>query len=50
MLPGSCGFIDKRRTRYVRVSFSLLCDEEVDEVLARLAQAIEDEWKVQNNL
>ncbi|KAF9020567.1 TdiD protein [Hymenopellis radicata] len=45
MLPGECGYHDERKTCYVRVSFSLLSEEEVDEVLRRLASALRDEWE-----
>ncbi|KAK0199870.1 TdiD protein [Desarmillaria ectypa] len=48
MLPGESTYHDGRKTCYVRVSFSLLSDEDVDEVLRRLAAALRDEWHAEN--
>jgi tryptophan aminotransferase len=45
VLPGNSSFYDDRRTAFVRVSFSLLDDEETDEALARLAAAVREEWE-----
>lgn len=39
-LPGKCFFANGRATPYVRASFSLLTEEEVDEGLRRLAEVI----------
>lgn len=44
VLPGECSFFDERRTAYVRVSFSLLNDEDTDEALRRLASVLREEW------
>ena len=43
-LPGESSFYGKRRTACVRVSFSILNDEEMDEALRRLADVLIEEW------
>ncbi|KAF8630898.1 hypothetical protein AX17_005256 [Amanita inopinata Kibby_2008] len=45
-LPGSYAFIDNRRTAYVRMSFSLMSEAEMDEALKRLATVLCEEWDV----
>ncbi|KAK0450426.1 pyridoxal phosphate-dependent transferase [Desarmillaria tabescens] len=49
MLPGESTYHDGRKTCYARVSFSLLSDEDADEVLRRLAAALRDEWHSTEN-
>ena len=46
VLPGNSSFYDNRKTTFVRVSFSLLNEEETDEALSCLASALREEWEV----
>lgn len=39
-LPGTVFMPDGRKTAYVRASFSLLCEEDVNEALRRLKEVI----------
>jgi len=43
-LPGTVFFAGGRRTAFVRASFSLLNEDDVDEALRRLAGVIRKEW------
>lgn len=48
MLPGESGYLDGRKSCYVRLSFSLLSEQEVDEGLRRLAAALRDDCDTYN--
>jgi tryptophan aminotransferase len=43
VLPGATAFVDGRQTARVRVSFSLLTEEETDEAIRRLAEVLKEE-------
>ncbi|PFH53413.1 hypothetical protein AMATHDRAFT_55357 [Amanita thiersii Skay4041] len=44
VLPGGYAFIDHKRSPYVRISFSLLSESEMDEAIRRLASVMHEEW------
>ncbi|KIJ40419.1 hypothetical protein M422DRAFT_780719 [Sphaerobolus stellatus SS14] len=44
LLPGNTAYIDDRKTTCVRVSFSLLTEDEMEEAVKRLADAIKEQW------
>ncbi|KAJ3522241.1 hypothetical protein NMY22_g11975 [Coprinellus aureogranulatus] len=43
VLPGATSYVDGRTTAYVRVSFSVLSDEETEEAIRRLATVLKEE-------
>jgi len=43
-LPGGVFFAGGRRSAFVRASYSLLEEDEVDEALKRLAEVVRKEW------
>lgn len=45
VLPGATSFVDGRQTARVRLSFSLLSDEEMEEAISRLAAVLREEWQ-----
>ncbi|KIJ22485.1 hypothetical protein M422DRAFT_277072 [Sphaerobolus stellatus SS14] len=45
-LPGNTTYVDDRRTPYVRVSFSLLSEGEMEEAVKRLIGALKDQWDI----
>ncbi|KAH6911527.1 TdiD protein [Coprinopsis sp. MPI-PUGE-AT-0042] len=45
-LPGFTSYVDGRRSTRVRVSFSLLSDDQMEEGIRRLAVALREEWGV----
>ena len=43
LLPGANAYVDDRQTARVRVSFSLLSDEQMEEAVRRLAEVLREE-------
>ncbi|KAF9013316.1 TdiD protein [Cyathus striatus] len=48
LLPGECAYLDERKNPCVRVSFSLLSDDELEEAIKRLALIVREEWERYN--
>ncbi|KAL5923808.1 hypothetical protein ACKVV1_011443 [Pyricularia oryzae] len=44
-LPGAAFFVDGAKTSHVRISFSLVAEEQMDEACARLADLVRWAWK-----
>ncbi|KIJ40879.1 hypothetical protein M422DRAFT_209609 [Sphaerobolus stellatus SS14] len=45
-LPGNTAYIDGRRTACVRASFSCLSEEEMEEAVKRLGDALREQWDI----